>query len=123
MPYAPIVVPNPFQVNLPRADAIMANYNQRTHTRITSPGKWRPLNGLLEVIGMDFYPTKPHHQPRNGTQTGDDPIRSAQLGRTFATAILRSAADGGPAPIRQPHCGARPALPVEPQCQSNELIR
>src|SRR5215813_1588699 len=37
-----------------------------------------------------------------GTQTGDDPIRSAQLGRMFATAILRSAADGGPARIRQP---------------------
>src|SRR6516164_8656834 len=30
---------------------------QRTHKMITSPGCCRPLNGLLGVIGMDFYPT------------------------------------------------------------------
>jgi len=30
-------------------------------------GKWRPLNGSVRVIGMDFYPTRPHHQRRNGT--------------------------------------------------------
>jgi hypothetical protein len=31
---------------------------QRTHRIITSPGNWRPLNGLDGVIGMDFYPTR-----------------------------------------------------------------
>src|SRR5437016_2493944 len=25
---------------------------------ITSPGNWRPLNGLCGLIGMDFYPIK-----------------------------------------------------------------
>jgi hypothetical protein len=25
---------------------------------ITSPGNWRPLNGLVGVIGMEFYPTR-----------------------------------------------------------------
>src|SRR5580698_2354903 len=25
---------------------------------MTSPGKWRPLNGLCGLIGMDFYPTR-----------------------------------------------------------------
>src|ERR1700680_2546642 len=30
----------------------------RTHRTITSPGNWRPLNGLVGVIGMDFYPTR-----------------------------------------------------------------
>ena len=25
---------------------------------ITSPGNWRPLNGLVAVIGMEFYPTR-----------------------------------------------------------------
>src|SRR6516165_20029 len=30
---------------------------QRMHKMITSPGCCRPLNGLLGVIGMDFYPT------------------------------------------------------------------
>src|SRR5260370_34037277 len=31
---------------------------QRTHKTITSPGYWRPLNGLCELIGMDFYPIR-----------------------------------------------------------------
>src|SRR5260370_41431532 len=31
---------------------------QRTHKTITSPGYWRPLNGLCGLIGMDFYPTR-----------------------------------------------------------------
>jgi hypothetical protein len=26
------------------------------------------LNGWVGVIGMDFYPTRPHHQFRNGTR-------------------------------------------------------
>jgi hypothetical protein len=41
--------------------------HQRTHSRITSPGKWRPLNGLVGVIGMELYPTRPHHQFRYET--------------------------------------------------------
>jgi hypothetical protein len=51
-------------------------YN-RTHSRITSPGKWRPLNGWVGVIGMDFYPTRPHHQFRNGTLDGA--LQNAEL--------------------------------------------
>lgn len=31
--------------------------NPRTHEMITSPGSWRPLNGLFEVVGIDFYLT------------------------------------------------------------------
>src|SRR5260370_42598512 len=31
---------------------------QRTHKTITSPGCWRPLNGLCGLIGMDFYPIR-----------------------------------------------------------------
>src|SRR5260370_33004082 len=31
---------------------------QRTHKTITSPGYWRPLNGLCGLIGMDFYPIR-----------------------------------------------------------------
>src|SRR5215212_8446286 len=29
---------------------------QRTASRITSPGYWRPLNGFVGVIGMEFLP-------------------------------------------------------------------
>ena len=28
---------------------------QRTRKMITSPGCWRPLNGLCKLIGMEFY--------------------------------------------------------------------
>src|SRR5260370_558061 len=31
---------------------------QRTHKTITSPGYWRPLNGLCGLIGMEFYPIR-----------------------------------------------------------------
>src|ERR1700686_5321760 len=31
---------------------------RRTHKMINSPGCCRPLNGLLAVIGIDFYPTR-----------------------------------------------------------------
>jgi acyl-CoA synthetase (AMP-forming)/AMP-acid ligase II len=40
---------------------------QRTQRIITSPGNWRPLNGLDGVIGMDFYPTRLQPRLRNGT--------------------------------------------------------
>jgi hypothetical protein len=29
-----------------------------THKTITSPGCWRPLNGLCKLIGMEFYPIR-----------------------------------------------------------------
>src|SRR3954447_17237469 len=35
---------------------------------ITSPGNWRPLNGLVGVIGMEFYATRPCPRLRNGTE-------------------------------------------------------
>ena len=31
---------------------------QRTASRITSPGYWRPLNGFVGVIGTGSYPTR-----------------------------------------------------------------
>src|SRR4051812_170224 len=34
---------------------------------ITSPGNWRPLNGLVRVIGMEFYATRPCPRLRNGS--------------------------------------------------------
>src|SRR3954454_15751043 len=38
---------------------------------ITSPGNWRPLNGLVGVIGMEFYATRPCPRLRNGTRIFD----------------------------------------------------
>src|SRR4051794_29750375 len=35
---------------------------------ITSPGNWRPLNGLVGVIGMEFYATRACPRLRNGTR-------------------------------------------------------
>src|SRR5450631_2366912 len=36
---------------------------------MTSPGNWRPLNGLCGLIGMDFYPIRmrPRSSQRNPT--------------------------------------------------------
>jgi hypothetical protein len=40
-----------------------------THKTITSPGYWRPLNGLCGLIGMEFHPIKDaSSQVRNGTR-------------------------------------------------------
>src|SRR4051812_20232676 len=35
---------------------------------IVSPGNWRPLNGLVGVIGIAFYPTGTRRRLRNGTR-------------------------------------------------------
>src|SRR5262249_56000661 len=41
---------------------------QRTHRTITSPGYWRPLNGLVGVIGMSLYGSRTASSAvRNGT--------------------------------------------------------
>src|SRR5688500_14812422 len=45
---------------------------QRTASRITSPGYWRPLNGFVGVIGMDSYPTRDNPNLRNGTQPAEN---------------------------------------------------
>jgi hypothetical protein len=55
----------------------------RTHSRITSPGKWRPLNGLVKAIGMDFLRYQIPFQisqrnPRNRPEPGNP---RALLGR------------------------------------------
>src|SRR5687768_10921479 len=40
-----------------------------TASRITSPGYWRPLNGLVGVIGMDFLPYQSRTQPSQRNPT------------------------------------------------------
>src|SRR3954453_22622042 len=41
--------------------------HHRTQRMITTPGNWRPLNGLVGVIGMEFYSTRPCPRLRNGS--------------------------------------------------------
>jgi hypothetical protein len=44
------------------------------------------LNGWFGAIGMDFYPTRPHHQFRNGTRCFTKPGK-AQRGDLFMSLI------------------------------------
>src|SRR5215813_11448392 len=76
----------------------------------------------VESFNTIAEPTRRAGRMNRHTQTVDDydPQRAAWA--HVCVRDLRSAADGGPARIRQPHCGARPASPVAPQCRSNERI-
>src|SRR5271169_2890042 len=51
---------------------------QRTHKAITSPGCWRPLNGLCKLIGMEFYPIR-MPAPKFATEP-DGPRAAAEAG-------------------------------------------
>src|SRR5262249_39760019 len=44
---------------------------QRTHSRITSPGKWRHLKGLVAVIGIRFLPYQTSHRFSQGNRCID----------------------------------------------------
>src|SRR5215813_15632902 len=66
-----------FRQNL--GDVLVANgYRryQRTHRTITSPGYWRPLNGLVGVIGMSLY----------GSRTASSAVRNGNIdGQSLST--------------------------------------
>ena len=53
---------------------------QRTHKTMTSPGNWRPLNGLRVLIDMEFYPSR-MPAPKFATE----PLR-----HSFGTEMLRA---------------------------------
>src|SRR5260370_37069108 len=54
---------------------------QRTHKTITSPGYWRPLNGLCGLIGMDFYPIR-LPAPKFATEPRVPPAEAIHRGYT-----------------------------------------
>src|SRR5215472_1338472 len=67
---------------------------QRTPKMITSPGCWRPLNGLFGVMGMDLYPTSLSVQ-KFATEPNSSPLRSGR------NALRRSARYTAHGPSRQ----------------------
>src|SRR3954454_21081640 len=63
---------------------------------ITSPGNWRPLNGLVGVIGMEFYATRPCPRLRNGTGETASPPGESAFGRwIFDPSYTRNPASPG----------------------------
>src|SRR5262249_46356520 len=80
-----------------RVQLFLCSYRRyhRTHCRITSPGKWRPLNGLVAVIGMNFYPTRSYSRTLQwnlvelgATRTADDIDHSVGLAGTAVAESL-----------------------------------